>query len=92
MEDFEEYKWVRNVTNDYVKNTKRDYERCTSQKVKKEPKQFWRYVKSKTQSVGGVFNLKNDNGVFTKSEAEKVELLNDLFLICFYKRELRHIT
>ena len=35
MEDFEEYKRVRNETNDYVKNTKRDYERCISQKVKK---------------------------------------------------------
>ena len=79
MEDFEEYKRVRNETNDYVKNTKRDNERCISQKVKEEPKQFWRYVKRKTKSVGGVFNLKNENGVFTKSEAEKAELLNDFF-------------
>ena len=41
MEDFEDYKWVRNVTNDYVKNTKRNYERRISQKVKNEPKQSW---------------------------------------------------
>ena len=88
MEDFEEYKRVRNETNDYVKNTKRDYERCVSQKVKKEPKQFWRYVKSKTKSVGGVFNLKNENGVFTKSEAEKAELLNDFFSSVFTKENL----
>ena len=88
MEDFEEYKRVRNGTNDYVKNTKRDYERCISQKVKKEPKQFWRYIKSKTKSVGGVFNLKNDNGVFTKSEAEKAELLNDFFSSVFSKENL----
>ena len=59
MEDFEEYKQVRNVTNDYVKTTKRDYERSISQKVKKEPKQFWRSIKSKTKSVGGIFNLKS---------------------------------
>ena len=58
MEDFEGYKRVRNGTNGYVKTTKRDYERCISKKVKKELKQFWRYVKSKTKSVGGVFNLK----------------------------------
>ena len=70
------------------KNTKRDYERCISQKVKKEPKQFWRYVKSKTKSVGGVFNLKNDNGIFTKSEAEKAELLNDFFSSVFTKENL----
>ena len=40
MEDFEEYKRVRNGTNDCVKNTKRDYERCISQKVKKNPNSF----------------------------------------------------
>ena len=40
MEDFEEYKRVRNGTNDYVKNTKRDYERCISQTVKKNQNSF----------------------------------------------------
>ena len=57
-------------------------------KLKKEPEQFWRYVKSKTKSVGGVFNLKNENGVFTKSEAEKAELLNDFFSSVFTKENL----
>ena len=41
-EDFEHYKQVRNVANEYVKSTKRDYERNISQKVKNEPKHFWR--------------------------------------------------
>ena len=88
MEDFEECKQVKNGTNDCVKNTKREYERCISQKVKKEPKQFWRYVKSKTKSVGGVFNLKNGNGIFTKSEVEKAKLLNDFFSSAFTKENL----
>ena len=52
-EEFESYKQVRNVANEYVKNTKREYERSISRKVKTEPKQFWRYVKSKTKSLTG---------------------------------------
>ena len=87
-EDFEEYKQVRNGTNDYVKTSKRNYERTISQKVKNEPKQFWRYVKSKTKSVGGVSNLKNEDGVFAKSEAEKAELLNNFFSSVFTKENL----
>ena len=58
MEDYEEYKRVRNMTNYYVKSSKRKYEKSISQKVKTEPKQFWRYVKSKTKSVSGVCHLK----------------------------------
>ena len=88
MEDFEEYKRIRNVTNDYVKNTKRNYERSISQKVKTEPKQFWRYVKSKTKSVTGVFNLKTEDGRFTKSNKEKADQLNDFFSTVFRKENL----
>ena len=87
-DDFEEYKRVRNGTNDYVKTSKRNYERSISQKVKNEPKQFWRYVKSKTKSVSGVSNLKNEDGVFAKSEAEKAELLNNFFSSVFTKENL----
>ena len=87
-EDFEQYKRVRNITNEYVKTTKRDYEKNISQKVKTEPKQFWRYVKSKTKSVDGVFNLKNEDGTFTKSDKEKAELLNGFFSTVFTKENL----
>ena len=57
MEDVVEYKRVRNVTNDFVKTINRDYESSISQKVKKRTKQFWRYVKSKTNSVVGIFQF-----------------------------------
>ena len=87
-EDFEQYKRVRNITNEYVKTTKWDYEKNISQKIKTEPKQFWRYVKSKTKSVDGVFNLKNEDGTFTKSDKEKAELLNGFFSTVFTKENL----
>ena len=43
IEDFNEYKRVRNLTNEFVKSSKKSYEKKCIQNVKNEPKQFWRY-------------------------------------------------
>ena len=43
-------------------------------------------MKSKTKSVDGVFNLKNEDGTFTKSDKEKADLLNVFSLLFSQKR------
>ena len=59
--------------------------------MKTEPKQFWRYVKSKTKSVSGVCNLKNEDGSFTKTNKEKADVLNDFFTTVFTKENLETV-
>ncbi|WAR05168.1 hypothetical protein MAR_020537, partial [Mya arenaria] len=87
-EDYEAYKIVRNRANDFVKNSKRQYERNISQKAKSEPKQFWRYVKSKTKSRSNISNLKRENGEFVRNDKEKVDLLNEFFTTVFTKENI----
>lgn len=86
-EDYETYKQVRNETNEFVKKSKRNYEKHIAQKAKTEPKQFWRYVKCKTKAKSGVFNLKNDSGEFVSSDKEKAEVLNEFFSTVFTKED-----
>ena len=86
-EDFEEYKQVRNLTNEFVKNTKDNFEKLISRQVETDAKQFWRYDKKKTKSVSGVFNLKNKHGIFTSTYKEKADLLNDFFTTVFTKEK-----
>lgn len=90
-DDYEEYKRVRNTTNEVVKNSKRSYEKSISQKSKNEPKHFWRYVKSKTKSKTGVSNLKTRDGEYVKSDQEKAEVLNEFFTTVFTKENLSTI-
>ena len=57
-------------------------------KLKMSQNSLGRYVKRKTKSVSGVFNLKTEDGSFTKSDTEKAELLNNFFLAVFTKENL----
>jgi hypothetical protein len=89
--DFGTYKVVRNAANECVKKSKKNYERTISLKAKSEPKQFWRYVKSKVKSKIGVSNLKRDDGGFVGSDNEKADVLNGFFASVFTKETLHNI-
>lgn len=87
--DFEEYKLIRNITNDFAKPAKRNRERLISTKAKTEPKHFWQYVQKKTKSKISVHvvNLEKPDGSHTINDQEKA-VLNDFFTKVFTSENL----
>ena len=55
--------------------------------VKENPKSFWKFVRSKTQSRTGISDLKNDNGEWITNDKDKANELNYFFSSVFTKEE-----
>ena len=67
---------ARNQASKACKKAKKQLEKKVAQDVKKNPKAFWSFVKSKTQTRKGVVDLKMPNGEKTRNDQEKADLLN----------------
>ena len=51
------YKKQRDTTTSIIRNAKYDFERSLALNIKTDNKSFWRYVKSKTKTKGGISDL-----------------------------------
>lgn len=56
-------------------------------KVKDNPKMFWKYINSKLTIKPGVTKLKQPNGQLTTNDLEKANVLNDYFCSVFTKED-----
>ena len=86
-EHYIEYCRIRNKVSRSVKYAKRRFERGISLEVKENPKSFWKYVRSKTQTRSGIGDLKNDNGEWITNDKDKANELNNFFSSVFTKDE-----
>ena len=66
-----------------MRKCKHDYERDLASKIKKDPKLFWSYVRSKQNTKTTLSQLKQPSGTFTNDNTEKAELLNKYFASVF---------
>ena len=73
------YSRARNQASKACKRAKKQLEKKVAQDAKKNPKAFWSFVKSKTQTRKGVADLKLPNGEKIKTDQEKADLLNHFF-------------
>lgn len=77
--NYEIYKIQRNTCTKIVREAKINYEKMIANDVKINPKSFWKYVKRKTKVRTGVGELIKPDGTLTKTDEDKVTVLNDFF-------------
>jgi hypothetical protein len=78
-----EYVKERNAANKKVRIAKREYEKKLCKEVKRNPKAFYMYVNSKSQSRSTVTNLKDENGVNVNNDKDIASELNKFFQSVF---------
>ena len=77
--DYLSYARARNQARSACRKAVRLYEKDIASQIKQNPKQFWRYVKSKLKVRQGVPNLEREDGTLTETDFAKAEVLNSFF-------------
>ena len=90
--DFTAYKEFEKETTKAVKNAKKKYERKLAKEAKKNPKQFYAYLKSKTSNRESVGPLKKDGSQdFESDDTVMAGMLNEFFSSVFTDEDLGDI-
>ena len=74
-----------------VRNLCRDFEHNLATNLKKNPKAFWRYCKSKLKNVCRLGDLKSEAGDLLSDDREKADLLNQYFASVFTQEDVDNI-
>jgi hypothetical protein len=85
-QDYTTYCQARNQAKQAVRKAVKMYEHNIASQCKKSPKNFYKYVRSKTKTKTGIGNLKHDGGV-AQTDSQKAEILNDFFVSVFTKED-----
>ncbi|KAK3101568.1 hypothetical protein FSP39_004535 [Pinctada imbricata] len=85
------YKVARNNASGKIKKAKREYEQSIANNVKKDPKTFWKYVKTKTKIKDSIKNLRDSDDKIIDDQTKKANLLNNYFTSVFTKEDLDNI-
>ena len=77
--DYQKFKEQRNATDKIVKTAQRNYEKSLISVFKSEPKKLYSYLSGKMKVKKGVSQLDQGSGVFTQSDKEVADVLNEYF-------------
>ena len=89
-EEYMAYKTVEKKVKDSVRNAKKRFEKNLAKDVKKNPKAFYSYLKSKTSNRQSVGPLKKDGKVVSDDE-EQADILNQFFASVFTEEDLSNL-
>ena len=87
--DFIEYQIARNKAVKAVRKAKLKFEKKLAKLVKEDPKSFFAYIRSKSQTKDKVGSLNDNNGNVATDNDEMCEILNTFFLFCVYGRRCK---
>lgn len=74
---------IRNKTNKIVSANKANFELKIANEIKSNPKQFWKYVKSKSSASRDFPRLVDNEGMVYDNDSAKAELFNSYFSSVF---------
>ena len=77
------YHYYRNLVNVEVKKHKMLKEINIAKNVKSNPKQFYKYIKTKIKPKDGISNLIKEDNSYTSNDQEKADVLNNFFSSVF---------
>ena len=86
-EKWKDYTTQRNLLSHTIEKAKENYENKIASEIKHNPKQFWKYVSSKTKSKGKIVDLHNPDGNLVTDDRAKAEILNNHFASVFTKED-----
>ena len=89
--DYFNYKKSRKECNQCITKAKRVFERNIAKNSKQNPKQFWKFVQSKTKLATGVSPLETKEGKLAVTDEDKANVLNSFFSSVFTKENLQNI-
>ena len=81
----------RNTTKSTITKVIKAFEKNIAENSKTNNKKYWKYVNSKLKTRSKVPDLKLNETVYTKSEQEKVDLLNHFFTSVFTSEDLSSV-
>ena len=88
--DHDDYIRATTEKNEFITMTRnlcRDFERKLACSLNENPKDFWRYCKSKLKNKSGLGDMQQVNGNLTSDDREKAELLNTYFTSVFTRED-----
>ena len=92
--DFEaedKYKTLRNKINKDIKAAKKKYEEDLANRIQKDPKAFYSYIRSKHHTKERIGPLSNSNGEVIETTSESCKVLNEYFASVFTEESLDNI-
>ena len=75
----------------YTRKIKRNKEKRIAKNIKTNSKEFYQYIRSKTQKKDGISELKKTDGKFTANDQEKSTELNNFFSSVFTDEDTSNI-
>ena len=90
-QDYLAYKDFEKQVKKSVKQAKRKYERNLAKQAKKNPKEFYAYLKTKTSNKESVGPLKPDGGDVVTDDAVMAGMLNEFFSSVFTDENLDEV-
>ena len=85
------YTRARNNLTHTIENRKSEYENKIASEIKSYPKQFWKYVSSKTKCKGKISALIDREGNLATDDSDKAEVLNHHFASVFTIEDTSYI-
>ena len=85
--DYERYKRKSNKVKSTLRKHVQTFEKKIAEQLKTNSKKYWKYAHSKLKSNTKVPDLKMENGTYTETEQEKVDILNKFFSSIFTKED-----
>ena len=86
-EHYRDYIKARNKATKSCRKAKKKMEATVAAQARSNPKSFWSFIKTKTQTRSGIADLKKDDGTRATTDEEKADTLNDFFRSVFTKEE-----
>ena len=87
----EEYRQIRNLTTNIVKQAKKVFIKKLCKDIKVNPKHFWSYIRSKTALKENVFRIRNERGELTSNDQETAEVFNKSFQSVFVIEDRQNV-
>ena len=86
---FDRRKYVesKNKLRSLTRNLRRDFERKITEEIKKKPKVFWKYAKSRLKTRASIPPLTKTDGSQAKTARDRAETLNAFFASVFTKED-----
>ena len=86
--DYLTYTQRRNDCTAAIRKAKYDFERNLVNRIKVNPKRFWRYVASQTKVKHHVSGVLKPDGSLTVDDKDTANTLNYFLVVCLHKRML----